>query len=130
MYPITQHFYPNDSIMYPICDVAQELEVPILWHLSPTFRRDAPLKYSQPLLIEDLAIAFPDLKMIVAHSGFPHEVDVMALLRKQPNIYTEISGCTIQPYRFYNTMITASITVSPTSCSSVRTGRFSPSMRR
>ena len=107
MYPITQHLYPNDSIMYPICEVAQELEVPILWHLSPTFRRDAPLKYSQPLLLEDLAIAFPDLRMIIAHAGFPHEVEVMAMLRKQPNVYAEISGCISQPYRFYNTMIAA-----------------------
>lgn len=107
LYPITQHFYPNDNIMYPICDVAQELGVPILWHLSPTFRRDAPLKYSQPLLIEDLAIAFPDLKMIIAHTGFPRDVEVMALLRKQPNIATEISGCTVQPYRFYNSMLAA-----------------------
>jgi predicted TIM-barrel fold metal-dependent hydrolase len=104
LYPITQHYYPNDSIVYPLCDVAQELEIPILWHLSPSHRRDAPLKFSQPLLLEDVAIAFPDLKMIIAHSGFPNEAITMAMLRKQPNVYTETSGCTTQPYRYYNTL--------------------------
>jgi len=107
LYPITQHFFPNDKKMYPICEVAQELNVPILWHLSPIFRRDAPLKYSEPLLLEDLAIDFPDLKMIVAHLGFPNEVELFALMRKQPNVFAEISGCTTQPYRFYNSLTAA-----------------------
>lgn len=108
MYPMTQRIFPNDPKMYPICEAAQELEIPILWHLSTSFVRTAPLKYSQPLLLEDLALDFPDLKMIVAHLGFPKEIETLGLMRKQPNIYADIvGGPIVDPYRFYNAMVSA-----------------------
>ncbi len=107
LYPITQRFYPDDSVVYSIAEVAQELQIPILWHLSPVFLSDAPLKYSAPKRVDELAIAFPELKMIIAHLGFPWEIEVLAVIRKQPNVYADISGICMQHWRFYNVMVSA-----------------------
>jgi predicted TIM-barrel fold metal-dependent hydrolase len=50
---------------------------------------------------------FPDLKMIVAHLGHPWEEDLVALIRKCPNVYTDISAVHYRPWRYWQAMVTA-----------------------
>jgi len=69
--------------------------------------RDAPLKYAFPVLLEDVALSFPDLIVIIAHMGHPWEPDTIALIRKQPNFYADVSALTPRPYRLYNDLVLA-----------------------
>ena len=50
------------------------------------------LKYSLPILIDEVAQAFPDLKFIMAHMAHPWQRDCAVVLRKHPNVYADVSG--------------------------------------
>lgn len=102
--PIYQHFHPNDPMAYPIYAKAQELGLPILFHQGTTFPRKAPLKYAHPILLEDVALRFPELVMIIAHLGHPWEAETLVLIRKQPNMYSDISALFYRPWQCYHAL--------------------------
>ncbi len=105
--PCYQHFHPADRAHWPLYRKAQDLGLPIMWHQGTTFPTQAKLQYANPLQLEDIAMEFPDLKMIVAHLGHPWEDDLIALIRKSPNMYTDISAVHYRPYRYWHTMTKA-----------------------
>ncbi|MEM3485469.1 MAG: amidohydrolase family protein [Candidatus Methanomethyliaceae archaeon] len=88
--PPTQEVFPNDaSTMYPIYRKAANLGIPVIFHTGMSWEPRARLKYGHPLLIEDVAVEFPDLKIILAHFGWPWVLDAVALALKYPNIYLD-----------------------------------------
>lgn len=101
---IYQAFHPMDERMLPIYRYCESHGLPILTHQGTTFPRRAPVKYANPTLLEDVCLAFPDLRIIIAHLGHPWEVDTIALLRKHPNLYSDLSGLYYRPWQFYNSM--------------------------
>ncbi|MBL8214846.1 MAG: amidohydrolase family protein [Bryobacterales bacterium] len=105
--PVYQHFDPQDRKHWPFFKKAQQLGLPIMWHQGTTFPSAAKLKWGLPLQLEDIAMDFPDLKMIIAHLGHPWEVDTMVLIRKCPNMYTDISAVHYRPWRYWQAMVTA-----------------------
>ena len=62
-------FIPNDPICFPLYNKAVELDVPILFHCGPTWAFGWRGGYSHPRYLEDVAVQFPDLKIIIGHSG-------------------------------------------------------------
>jgi predicted TIM-barrel fold metal-dependent hydrolase len=93
LYPTYQHFYVNDARLYPLYDEAQRLGVPIMVHTGSSVFRGARLKYGDPLYVDDVVVDFPELTMIMAHSGrgFWYEAAFfMAQLHR--NVYMEITG--------------------------------------
>lgn len=107
MSPIYQNYHPMDKKAQEIYARAQKLGLPILVHQGATFPRRAPLKYAMPYLLEDVALAFPDLRIVIAHLGHPWENETIVLIRKQPNLYSDISGLFYRPWQFYNSMLLA-----------------------
>ncbi len=105
MSSIYQAFHPMDQRALPIYKFAERHGLPILVHQGTTFPRLAPLKYAHPELLEDVAIAFPELRIIIAHLGHPWEVETIALLRKHPHIYSDLSGLYYRPWQFYNSLM-------------------------
>jgi uncharacterized protein len=105
--PCYQHFHPADRAHWPLYQKCQDLGLPIMWHQGTTFPTQAKLQYANPLQLEDIAMEFPEIKMIVAHLGHPWEDDLIALIRKSPNMYTDISAVHYRPYRYWHTMIKA-----------------------
>lgn len=102
--PIYQKFHPLDKTAYAIYARAQQLGLPILFHQGATYPRTAPLKYANPVLLEDIALDFPDLKIVIAHMGHPWIAETIVLIRKQPNVYADISGLFYRPWQFYQAM--------------------------
>jgi predicted TIM-barrel fold metal-dependent hydrolase len=105
--PVYQHFDPQDRKHWPFFKKVQEFGLPIMWHQGTTFPSQAKLKWGLPLKLEDLAMDFPDLKMIIAHLGHPWEQDTVVLIRKCPNVYTDISAVHYRPWRYWQAMMTA-----------------------
>jgi hypothetical protein len=105
--PVYQHFDPEDHKHWPLFKACQRLGIPIIWHQGTTFPSRARLKWGLPLQLEDVAMDFPDLKMIIAHLGHPWEEDMTALVRKCPNVYTDISAVHYRPWRYWQAMVTA-----------------------
>ena len=104
MSPIYGGWDPQDSRAMSIFAKAEQYGLPIMFHQGTTFPRKAPLKYANPVLLEDTAHQFPDLKMIIAHMGHPWEVETIVLIRKQPNIFADISALFYRPWQFYNSL--------------------------
>lgn len=107
MSPIYQGLHPMDERALPIWAAAERLGMPILFHQGTTFPRRAPLKYAHPEQLEDLALAFPKLKFWIAHFGQPWYEETIVLIRKQPNVYTDLSGLFYRPWQYYNILICA-----------------------
>ena len=50
------------------------------------------LKYSNPLALDDVAVDFPDLTIIIAHPSFPWQDEALAVATHKPNVYIDLSG--------------------------------------
>jgi uncharacterized protein len=105
--PVYQHFDPTDRRHWPLFRKCVELNIPTIWHQGTTFPSAARLRWGTPLQLEDLAMELPDLTMIVAHLGHPWEEDLVALMRKTPNMYADISAVHYRPWRYWQAMVTA-----------------------
>jgi uncharacterized protein len=105
--PIYQNIHPLDERMMPVYEFCEKRNLPIMIHQGTTFPREAPLKYSLPILLEDVALRFRDLKMVIAHMGHPWIDETIVLIRKQPNFYADISALHYRPWQFYNALVVA-----------------------
>lgn len=93
MYPTYQAFYPNDREIYPVYTVAEELGLPVMFHTGSSVFPGSRLKYGDPLYLDDVAVDFPDLKIVMAHSGRGFWYDrAFFLARLHANVYLEVSG--------------------------------------
>lgn len=93
VYPVYQHHYVNDIRMYPLYAKAQELGVPMLVHTGSSVFKGARIKYGDPLHLDDVAIDFPRLNILMAHSGRPFWYQqAFWMARRHTNVYMEISG--------------------------------------
>jgi uncharacterized protein len=92
-YPTYQHFYPNDSSFYPLYALAEELQIPVMFHTGSSVFKGARLKYGDPLYLDDVAVDFPDMKIILVHGGRGFWYDRAFFLTKiHPNVYMEVAG--------------------------------------
>jgi len=105
--PIYQNYHPMDERMQPVYAYCEKRGLPILFHQGTTFVRRAPLKYAQPAQLEDVAMRYPDLKMVIAHMGHPWVDETIVLIRKQPNLFADISALFYRPWQFYNSLMSA-----------------------
>lgn len=69
LYPTYQYFYPNESFLYPLYESAQELDIPIMVHTGSSVFKGARIKYGDPIYLDDIAVDFPDLKILLVHGG-------------------------------------------------------------
>lgn len=102
--PIYQAYEPMDARMLPIYRYCEDHGLPILTHHGTTFPRRAPIKWAHPQQLEEVLLAFPELRVIVAHLGHPWEVETIAILRKHPHVYSDISGLFYRPYQMYGSL--------------------------
>jgi len=105
--PIYQNFYPGEKEHFPLYAKANELNIPILWHQGTSYVPEGYLDASRPVDLDPIARAFPDLKMIIAHMGHPWIGECVAIVRKNKNMYMDLSTLMARPWQFYNAMATA-----------------------
>jgi len=98
-HPTFQGFYPNDRMAYPLYEVLQEEGCIALFHTGQTGvgsgmpgGNGMRLKYSNPMYIDDVAVDFPDLKIILAHPSFPWQEEALSVAQHKPNVYIDLSG--------------------------------------
>lgn len=102
--PIYSGFHPTDDRAWPLYKEAEKRGLPILFHQGATFPRKAPLKFANPIQLEDIALRHPDLKIVIAHLGHPWVEETIVMIRKQPNMYADISGLFGRKWQAYNTL--------------------------
>ncbi|MGO4458549.1 amidohydrolase family protein [Streptomyces sp. M-16] len=98
-HPSLQAFAPNDRLAYPLYEAIEELGVPALFHTGQTgIGAGVPggggirLKYSDPMLVDDVAVDFPQLRIILAHPSFPWQDEALAVATHKPHVHIDLSG--------------------------------------
>ncbi|MCP4681616.1 MAG: amidohydrolase [Desulfobacterales bacterium] len=91
--PSYQFFYPNEARLYPLYAKARELGVPVVFHIGSSVFKGTRMKYCDPIHLDDVAVDFPDLTIVMAHSGrgFWYE-KCFFLSRLHKNVYMDITG--------------------------------------
>jgi len=100
LHPPHQHFHVNayrDGGRLPALAAlyarAQELRIPIMIHTGTSIFPGARNTYGDPLGVDDVAVDFPGLTIIMAHGGRPLWMETcFFLLRRHPNVYMDVSG--------------------------------------
>ncbi|MBL0169967.1 MAG: amidohydrolase family protein [Gemmatimonadaceae bacterium] len=92
LYPGYEPFYPHDSRLQVVYDLAEEFDVPVMFHSGDTYSPKGKLKYSHPLEIDEVAVDHPNVKFVICHLGNPWITDCMEVVYKNQNVYTDISG--------------------------------------
>ncbi|MBI4025480.1 MAG: amidohydrolase [Verrucomicrobia bacterium] len=103
--PMYANFDPRDRRLDPLYAACEKRGLPILYHMGTTFCRWAPLRYTEPMLLEEVSERFPDLRMVIAHLGHPWEHQTAVLIRKNPNIFADISALFYRPWQLYNSLM-------------------------
>jgi len=98
IHPPHQLLYPNDYVngvkeLEIIYRAAEANGIPIMVHTGTSVFPDARNKYGDPMYVDDVAVDFPRLKILLAHGGRPLWMDTaFFLVRRHPNVYLDISG--------------------------------------
>lgn len=93
LYPSYSHFYPNESRIYPVYSLAEEHRLPVLVHTGSSVFKGSKIKFADPIHLDDVAADFPELPILMAHSGRGLWYEkAFFLSRLHRNLYLEISG--------------------------------------
>ena len=85
------HMYPDDKRLQPLLAMCQAKNLPVMFHSGFSWEENSPSKYGRPILYEDVAIEYPDLRFCLAHLGWPWVDETCMLLLKYRNVYTDTS---------------------------------------
>jgi uncharacterized protein len=98
-HPNVQAFYPNDRIAYPLYEAIEEAGAIAVFHTGQTGIGAGArggggirLKYSNPMLVDDVAVDFPGMPVILAHPSFPWQDEALAVATHKPQVYIDLSG--------------------------------------
>jgi hypothetical protein len=98
-HPSLQAFEPNDPGFYPLYEALTELGVVALFHTGQTGigaglpgGRGIKLRYSAPMLIDDVAADFPELTIVMAHPSVPWQDEAISIATHKANVYIDLSG--------------------------------------
>ncbi|WIM94106.1 amidohydrolase family protein [Actinoplanes oblitus] len=98
-HPSIQGFAPDDRLAYPLYQAIEELGAVALFHTGQTGigarvrgGGGIRLKYSNPMLVDDVAVDFPDLRIILAHPSFPWQDEALAVATHKEHVYIDLSG--------------------------------------
>ncbi|MFF1252784.1 amidohydrolase family protein [Pseudarthrobacter sp. NPDC058329] len=98
-HPSVQNFDPSDTAFYPLFEVLQGLGLPVIFHTGQTgIGAGLPggfgikLRLSNPMLLDDLAADFPELKIIMAHPSVPWQDEAISIATHKANVWIDLSG--------------------------------------
>ena len=98
-HPSSQGFFPIDRSAYPLYEVIAAAGLPALFHTGQTGVGSGTrggggirLKYSNPMYLDDVAVDFPDMPLILAHPSFPWQEEALAVALHKPQVYLDLSG--------------------------------------
>ncbi len=98
-HPTTQGFFPNERLAYPLYEVIAEHKLPAIFHsghsgIGTGMRGGGGmrLKYSNPIHVDDVAVDFPDMRIIIAHPSWPWQDEALSVCLHKENVYIDLSG--------------------------------------
>jgi uncharacterized protein len=99
LHPPLQRFHANDRVAYPFYEVVAAAKLPVIFHTGHSgIGTGMPggggvrLKYGNPMDIDDVAVDFPDMPIIMAHPSFPWQDEALSVCLHKPQVYIDLSG--------------------------------------
>jgi len=99
LHPPLQQFHANDRMAYSFYEAIEEAKLPVIFHTGHsgigTGMRGGGgvrLKYGNPMDIDDVAVDFPDMPIIMAHPSFPWQDEAISVCLHKPQVYIDLSG--------------------------------------
>jgi predicted TIM-barrel fold metal-dependent hydrolase len=102
--PLYQNVHPRDPRCCEIYRYCERHGLPVLFHAGTSFVGGTPLEYSRPVHFDAVAVEFPELRMVLAHLGHPWEGETIAVIRRHPHVFADLSALYYRPWQFYNSM--------------------------
>lgn len=103
--PMYAVFYPQDERLDYLWQYATEHCLPVLLHTGTTFISKAAIDCTLPRHLDVVARRFPDVKIILAHLGHPYEGETVAVIRKNANVYADISALFYRPWQLFHSLM-------------------------
>jgi uncharacterized protein len=98
-HPNLQSFFPNDRLAYPLYETIEAAGLPVVFHTGHSgIGSGLPggggirLKYSNPIHVDDVAVDFPTLKIVLAHPSFPWQDEALSIAMHKPQVFIDLSG--------------------------------------
>jgi predicted TIM-barrel fold metal-dependent hydrolase len=93
-YPGYEYFHPHDVSVRPYLELLAEHGKPAIFHSGDTYSKvaSAKLKFALPIHIDELAVELPELRIVIAHLGYPWVIDAAEVVYKNTNVYSDCSG--------------------------------------
>jgi predicted TIM-barrel fold metal-dependent hydrolase len=98
-HPNLQAFFPNDPAVYPLYEAIEASGLPTVFHSGHTgVGAGRPggggvrLKYSNPMFLDDVAVDFPDMPIVLAHPSFPWQDEAISVALHKPSVHIDLSG--------------------------------------
>jgi hypothetical protein len=99
LHPPLQQFHANDKTAYPFYEVLAAAKMPVIFHTGHSgIGTGMPggggvrLKYGNPMDMDDVAVDFPDMPIILAHPSFPWQDEALSVCMHKPQVYIDLSG--------------------------------------
>jgi predicted TIM-barrel fold metal-dependent hydrolase len=98
-HPNLQGFFPNDRMAYELYGAIEAAGVPALFHTGHSGMGSGlqggggiRLKYSNPMFVDDVAVDFPNMPIVLAHPSFPWQEEAISVAMHKAQVYIDLSG--------------------------------------
>lgn len=100
LYPGYDHYAINDPSLESVFRIAAKYDVPVMIHTGDTYSKTAKVRMAHPLLVDDIAVDYPDVRFVMCHLGNPWFQDAAEVLYKNDNVFADISGLTLGEFTY------------------------------
>ena len=94
-----QGFHPYDRMAWPIYEVINHYKLPAIFHTGHSGIGSGMkcggglrLAYSNPMLLDDVAVDFGDMQIVMAHPSFPWQDEAISVALHKPNVWIDLSA--------------------------------------
>jgi uncharacterized protein len=106
LFPGYHPFYPHDRRLDPVYEYAHRRKVPVLIHTGDTMDAFGLVKYARPVEIDEVAVRFRDVPIVLCHFGNPWIDEAAEVVYKNKNVYADTSGLLAHPsYPLFDRMV-------------------------
>lgn len=102
--PSMQDFHPSDTRAMELYEECLQRNIPIVFERSLRGSA-AKMEYARPLLLDEVAREFPELRIVLSHMGYPWVHETIVLLAKHRHVYADIAGISRHPWLSYNALM-------------------------
>jgi predicted TIM-barrel fold metal-dependent hydrolase len=86
------HYGPDDPAYLPYIKLAEKYNLVMIFHTGDVYTQRGRIKFSHPSLVDEVAVAHPNVRFVIAHVGVPWHIDAAEVVWKNDNVWTDVSG--------------------------------------